>query len=294
MAKDAELDRLKVARTAAAGRKQEAYQNKKRASRARTSARKAMNRAHNARQEAFDAQRQAWLRYQDALLKGDPEEVAATKAAHLVTVPIFRQSKRDFFEARKVFERKKVLYEEAKAAFSQARDGLNKAHDAFNNRLAIITANREKRRRQRRAWAEQANVPAEYIDNVHVTKKPDGTINLYFGGEGKAVGPGHGHYVMNANGFVTYRREPFAARGVQNFTNAQEDYHTRVRQEGLEGDFSFHCQFRSCNAYARTDVDSYGEPIINIFYGPDGPFSQRRSHVIARRAEPFRFIVNSS
>lgn len=101
MAKDAELDRLKAARTAAAGRKQEAYQDKKRAGRARTSARKAMNRAHNARQEAFDAQRQAWLQYQDALLKGDPGEVAATKAAHLVTVPIFRQSKRDFFEAQK-------------------------------------------------------------------------------------------------------------------------------------------------------------------------------------------------
>ena len=53
-----------------------------------------------------------------------------------------------------------------------------------------------------------------------ISKESDGNINIYFGGTGKSNGTGHGHYAMDRNGNVTYRREPFDPHGTQNFTDA--------------------------------------------------------------------------
>lgn len=37
--------------------------------------------------------------------------------------------------------------------------------------------------------------------------EPNGKTSTYFGGQGKADGPGHGHIVSDSNGNVTYARE---------------------------------------------------------------------------------------
>ena len=64
MSKDAELDRLKLARDRAFQRKQDAYQSQQRAWEKRSSARDAMNRAHEAKQRAYAEQDRAWRQYQ--------------------------------------------------------------------------------------------------------------------------------------------------------------------------------------------------------------------------------------
>lgn len=51
-------------------------------------------------------------------------------------------------------------------------------------------------------------------------KDSDGNTNIYFGGIGKPDGPGHGHYVMDQYGTVTYMRNPSDPHGTQNFTDA--------------------------------------------------------------------------
>ena len=77
---------------------------------------------------------------------------------------------------------------------------------AFKTRLEQVRASSRKRREDKKSIAAKAGVPFQYRDNVWISKESDGNINIYFGGVGKPDGPGHGHYVMDQNGNVTYRR----------------------------------------------------------------------------------------
>ena len=63
-------------------------------------------------------------------------------------------------------------------------------------------------------------MPHQYHDNVWVSLDSNGNTNIYFGGVGKPNGPGHGHYVMDRSGEVTYKRDPFDPHGAQNFEKA--------------------------------------------------------------------------
>lgn len=64
MAKDAELDRLKVAQDLAFQRKQDAYQALQHAWEKCSSARDALNRAHEIKQSAYAEQDRTWQYYQ--------------------------------------------------------------------------------------------------------------------------------------------------------------------------------------------------------------------------------------
>lgn len=55
----------------------------------------------------------------------------------------------------------------------------------------------------------------------------DGAVSIYFGGASKPDGPGHGHYVMDRNGKVTYKRDPFDEYGAQNFEENRRESATR-------------------------------------------------------------------
>jgi hypothetical protein len=44
-------------------------------------------------------------------------------------------------------------------------------------------------------------------DDVKSVLEPNGNTSTYFGGEGRADGPGHGHIVCDSDGNVTYARE---------------------------------------------------------------------------------------
>ena len=62
------------------------------------------------------------------------------------------------------------------------------------------------------AIARRAGVPEKYHDNLVVKSKPDGSINIFFGGIGKPNGLGHGHHRIDPNGKVTCKWPPFTPR----------------------------------------------------------------------------------
>lgn len=62
------------------------------------------------------------------------------------------------------------------------------------------------------AIARRAGVPEKYHDDLYVKSKPDGSINIFFGGIGKPNGLGHGHHRIDANGKVTCKYPPFTPR----------------------------------------------------------------------------------
>ena len=99
---------------------------------------------------------------------------------------------------------------------------------AFKTRLEQVRASSKKRREDKKSIAEKAGVPFQYQDNVLISTDPDGITNIYFGGIGKPNGTGRGHYAMDRNGTVTYRREPFDPHGAQNFTGTLYDRRART------------------------------------------------------------------
>ena len=102
---------------------------------------------------------------------------------------------------------------------------------AFKTRLEQVRASSKKRRKEKKSIAEKAGVPLQYQDNVLISTDPDGITNIYFGGIGKPNGTGHGHYAMDRNGNVTYRRDPFDPHGAQNFEeNRREEATLRIAQ----------------------------------------------------------------
>lgn len=111
------------------------------------------------------------------------------------------------------FQRKQNAYQAQQAACVKE----------FKTRLEQVRASSKKRREDKKSIAAKAGVPFQYRDNVWISKESDGNINIYFGGEGKPDGPGHGHYVMDQHGTVTYRREPFDPHGAQNFEETRRE-----------------------------------------------------------------------
>lgn len=144
-------------------------------------------------------------------------EIRAAGDAHHATKPAFQRAKDEFNECKRAFDAAKANHEQAQAAFKQAKEAFDTAAKAFRERLDKVKAEGKKRNDDKRTVAERAGVPRQYLDNIWVSKKPDGTINIYFGGIGSPNGLGHGHYTMDTRGDVTYKREPFDPHGAQNF-----------------------------------------------------------------------------
>lgn len=71
--------------------------------------------------------------------------------------------------------------------------------------------------RQNLIIAKKAGVPEQYLNDLKVVTKSNGTTHIYFGGIDSPDGEGHAHYVVNSEGFATYRRDPFAPRGWHNY-----------------------------------------------------------------------------
>lgn len=142
----------------------------------------AMNRAYRYKQAAWQRQDNAWQRLQK-------DASASNRAAHKQAVAEFHKAKTEFDQAKQRFDEK----------------------------LTQIKTEHQRLKEERRALARQAGVPLQYLNNVWVTPKTDGTTHIYFGGVGKPAGPGHGHYVMDKRGTLTYQREPFTPHGTQNY-----------------------------------------------------------------------------
>ena len=134
--------------------------------------------------------------------------------------PAFQRAKSEYTQARQEFLSAKAEHERAQAEFNKAKAEFDACAKAFKDRLDELKSAHRKRREDKKSIAARAGIPLQYQDNVLISTDPDGITNIYFGGIGKPNGTGHGHYAMDRNGTVTYRREPFDPHGTQNFTDA--------------------------------------------------------------------------
>lgn len=154
-------------------------------------------------------------------------EIRSAKGQHDDSKPAFQRAKEDFSARMRMFEAAKAEHERAQQAFKQAKADFDSAVTAFQSRLEKAKAENQQRKQDRRALALKAGIPHQYVDTCRVSTKPDGVVNIYFGGVGKSDGPGHGHYVMDASGKVTYKRDPFDPHGAHNFEENRREGATR-------------------------------------------------------------------
>lgn len=144
-------------------------------------------------------------------------EIRAARDRHAGPKADFQRAKVDFTAAKQRFDQAKAEHERVKDEFQRAKREFDAARKAFKARLEKVRAERNRRREDKRAIAERAGVPSQYLDDLWVSRDSNGNTNIYFGGVGKSNGPGHGHYVIDRNGRVTYRRNPNDPHGSQNF-----------------------------------------------------------------------------
>ena len=148
------------------------------------------------------------------------EEIRSARATHEVSKSAFQRAKDDFSAARRTFDSAKAEHERTQTEFKRAKADFDSCVKAFKSRLEKVKAEGQKHREDKRSIAAKAGVPHQYHDNVWVSLDSNGNTNIYFGGVGKPNGPGHGHYVMDRSGEVTYKRDPFDPHGAQNFEKA--------------------------------------------------------------------------
>lgn len=149
------------------------------------------------------------------------QEIRDAKAQHEATRPAFLHAKKQFGQAKSEHSRTKAEHERKREEFNRAKADFDRAKAAFVARLEMVRANSKRRKDDNRSIAERAGVPYQYLDDVMVSRRPEGGYNIYFGGVGKPNGNGHGHRVLESDGSVSYAREPFDPHGSQNFADAK-------------------------------------------------------------------------
>jgi len=159
------------------------------------------------------------------------QEIRDAKARHDATRPDFQRVRAEFDRARAEHDRAKAEHGQAQAEFKRAKSDFDGVKNQFQARLKVVQAERKQRKDDKRSLADRAGVPYQYRDDVYVSPEPDGTVNIYFGGVGSPDGPGHGHYVMDRSGSVTYRRDPYDPHGTQNFTDHDKRPSTVFREK---------------------------------------------------------------
>ncbi|HEU0266836.1 MAG TPA: hypothetical protein VFQ70_04370 [Candidatus Saccharimonadaceae bacterium] len=162
------------------------------------------------------------------------EEIRLARATHEASKPAFQQAKDNFSTAKRAFDSAKAEHERAQDEFKRAKAEFDQAVKAFRSRLEKVKAEGQKRREDKKLVAARAGVPYQYRDNVWISTGSNGNTNIYFGGVGKPNGPGHGHYVMDRSGNVTYKRDPYDPHGAQNFEeNRREDATRRMAEMAM-------------------------------------------------------------
>ena len=161
-------------------------------------------------------------------------EIRAARERFAAVKPAFQAAKSECACARQAFQSAKAEHERAQKDFKRAKTEFDSCAKAFQARLNELKAMNRKRCEDKKSIAAKAGVPLQYRNNVWISKESDGNTNIYFGGVGKPDGPGHGHYVMDPGGTVTYRRDPFDPHGAQNFTeNRRESATLRMAQMAM-------------------------------------------------------------
>lgn len=208
-------------------------------------------------------------------------------------VPAFQAAKGRFNTAKRDYDAAKAVHVQAQTEFKAAKEIFDKASKAFKARLDIVRAQNAKKADDKRSIAEKAGVPYQYLDKVYVSKDSNGNTNIYFGGMGEPNGPGHGHYVLDRTGNITYKRDPYEDHGGKNFTESQRDYNDLIGAEAAKGgEFGFLCRFRGFDAHVESNMNTQGRAKIDVYYGPSGPFGPGHHHAIAYRETPYEFFYD--
>jgi len=150
------------------------------------------------------------------------DECRNAKARHEPYKQTFNNTKVAFDYAKDQYEKAKVVHERANDEFKRSKADFDTAAKAFKTRLVELKAENSKRKDNNRTIATKAGIPSQYLNDVYISKDPDGTINIFFGGVGTPDGPGHGHYSINSGGKVIYRRNPLDPHGHENFENNKD------------------------------------------------------------------------
>lgn len=148
------------------------------------------------------------------------EEIRSTRPQHDLAKASFQRAKDGFNTCKRSFDTAKAEHERAESEFKRTNAEFDSCAKAFKSRLDKVKLEGKKRRDDKKAIAEKAGVPRQYHDNLWVSTDSNGNTSIYFGGVGKPNGPGHGHYVMDRSGNVTYKRDVHDEHGSQNFEKA--------------------------------------------------------------------------
>lgn len=141
-------------------------------------------------------------------------EIRAARERLNAAKPAFWSAKDEFARAQQTFHSARAEHALAQDEFKRAKADFESCTKAFRSRLDELKSASRKKRKE---LAEEAGVPLQYQDDVWISIEPNGNVNIYFGGVDEPDGLGHGHYVMDPNGTVTYKRDPFKPHGAHNF-----------------------------------------------------------------------------
>lgn len=115
------------------------------------------------------------------------------------------KSERD--QIRSISDDLLVDYFRLQAEFQEAKSAYKVANRAFKLRLRELRDSGQDAESAVEV-ARRAGIPQKYLDNVFVKRAVvSSRYDIYFGGLGHPVGPGHGHYCLIGNR-VVYRRDP--------------------------------------------------------------------------------------
>jgi hypothetical protein len=180
----------------------------------------------------------------------------------------FESAKREHQSAETAFKEAKRRAEAARAVFEQSKVENKRAQETFKRRLEQVKRENRMRRESDRELMDKANIPFYYSDNCKIRRKPDGTVNFYFGGIGEKDGYGHAHVSMDGNGHVTYDRGAFEAHGAHNFA----DFEKRVEEQKRRTD--------SDEGKYRAGVGRDGLLRTNYYFGGvDNPDGKGHGHI---------------
>lgn len=169
---------------------------------------------------AYKAESQGYVAERRQLV----DDIRSARARHEDSKPAFQRAKDDFGSAKRAFDSAKADHERAQTIFKRAKADFDQSARAFKARLEKVRTENNKRKNDKRSIADRAGIPHQYRDDIWVSKGDSaGSVNIYFGGAGRADGPGHGHYTLDRSGTVTYKREPYDPHGAQNFTENRRE-----------------------------------------------------------------------
>ncbi len=196
VARDAKLGRLAAEIARAQQRVREARELERSALDTLQNARTAYHLARVVRQDAYNAQQWRWRCYRKAFGSTNKKRRAARAEERAAVISL------------------KAAGAELTQCQQAVRDAEAPYQAAQNRRLRLETTSRQAeaayRARQKELGREAAirdGVAVQDLCDIKVRVKDDG-VHLFFGGQRKPDGPGHGHYVLDRVGRVTYRRPP--------------------------------------------------------------------------------------